>query len=274
MSNNANTNNKQQQYTSNNAYSNSSNTNQNQNNNQRNNKPNFANSKGTINNNTPLNPNAKVEKPENLKDVKTKVAGIFQKSNGENDNVKAPKKTYLEGSADLKYKEEVDVNIEKRVFQSNKNETNFVDINSNQDLFLKNLSNKNVEEELVYSTPKEDREKKPRDQNKKRTFNNNNNEKREKRNYENKEKEENTTQYDSDGFEIIQEKVKTKKPKRNFDGEKRRFKKDEDREERPQTAIRKNSNVSDKVMQKPKAVAVEKVAMEVNTASNLKDLLK
>jgi hypothetical protein len=130
LTNNANTNNKQQQYTSNNTYSSNTNTN----NNTRNNKPNFTNSKGTVNNNIPLNPNAKVEKQENLKDVKTKVAGIFQKTNDENENVKAPKKTYLEGSTDIKYKEEIDVNIEKRVFQSNKNETNFVDINSNQDV--------------------------------------------------------------------------------------------------------------------------------------------
>lgn len=96
-------------------------------------KPNFTNSKGNVNNNTPLNPNAKVEKQENLSEVKNKVAGIFQKTN-ENDNIKAPKKTYLEGSTDVKYKEEIDVNIEKRVFQSNKNETNFVDIDSNQDV--------------------------------------------------------------------------------------------------------------------------------------------
>lgn len=84
-----------------------------------------------------MNPDAKVEKQENLKDVKTKVAGIFQKSSNENDNVKAPNKNYLEASTDLKYKEEVDINIEKRVFHSNKNETNFVDINSNQDVKFK-----------------------------------------------------------------------------------------------------------------------------------------
>ena len=99
--------------------------------------PNFANSRGLVNNNTPLNPDAKVEKQENLKDVKTKVAGIFQRSNAENNNVKAPKKDYLDANADVKYKEEIDINIEKRVFQTNKNETNFVDINSNQDVKLK-----------------------------------------------------------------------------------------------------------------------------------------
>jgi hypothetical protein len=138
LTNNSNTNNKQQQYTTNNTYSNNTNTNTNNNtrnnNNNNSNKPNFTNSKGTINNNTPLNPDAKVEKQENLKDVKTKVAGIFQKTTNENDNVKAPKKTYLEASTDVKYKEEADVNIEKRVFHSNKNETNFVDIKSNQDV--------------------------------------------------------------------------------------------------------------------------------------------
>ena len=173
MTNNANTNNKQQQYNTNNAYSintnnaysSNTNTNNTKNNNQTANKPNFVNTQGKINNNTPLNPNAKVErqedlnnkpnfvnttgkkinnntplnpnakveKQEDLKDVKTKVAGIFQNTKNLNADVKAPKKTYLEGSTDLKYKEE-DVNIEKRVFQSNKNETNFVDIKNNQDV--------------------------------------------------------------------------------------------------------------------------------------------
>jgi len=137
--------------------------------------------------------------------VKNKVAGIFQKTNNDNDNIKAPKKTYLEGQTDVKYKEEVDMNIEKRVFQSNKNETNFVDINNNNDLFLKNLNNKNIDGDIVYSTPKEEREKK--DNNKKKP-NKNNEKKREKR--EHKEEEKPTVQYDSDGFEIIAEKVKTK----------------------------------------------------------------
>lgn len=149
MTNNANTNNKQQQYTTNNTYSSNTNTNttgnnfnnKNNNNNSSSNKPNFANSKGTINNNTPLNPDAKVEKKENLDELKTKVRGIFQRSNNDNDNVKAPKKDYLEASTDVKYKEEVDVNIEKRVFQSNKNETNFVDINNNQDVKIKKFRN-------------------------------------------------------------------------------------------------------------------------------------
>jgi hypothetical protein len=127
LSNNADTNNKQQQYTSNNTYgSNTGKTNNS-------NKPNFTNSKGTVNNNTPLNPDVKVEKQENLSDVKNKMAGIFQKSNAENQNIK-PTKNYLDGANDVKYKEEIDVNIEKRVFQSNKNETNFVDIDKNQDV--------------------------------------------------------------------------------------------------------------------------------------------
>lgn len=128
MSNNANTNNRQQQYNSNNTYSSNAKGNQS-------NKPNFTNSKGTVNNNTPLNPNAKVEKKENLSDVKNKMAGIFQKTNSENENIK-PTKNYLEGSSEVKYKEEIDVNIEKRVFQTNKNETNFVDIDKNQDVIL------------------------------------------------------------------------------------------------------------------------------------------
>ena len=142
LTNNANTNNKQQQYSSNNTYGtnagksfqSNTQTNTNTNTTTQSNKPNFANSRGIVNNNTPYNPDAKVEKQENLKDVKSKVAGIFQRTNGENNNIKATKKDYLEGSADVKYKEEVDSNIEKRVFQSNKNETNFVDINSNQDV--------------------------------------------------------------------------------------------------------------------------------------------
>merc|ERR1712032_1490772 len=112
LSNNADTNNKQQQYSTSNTYgTNSGNTNQAKNQSQSN-KPNFANSKGAINNNTPLNPNAKVERTE-----RTKITGTFQKTNDQNDNVKAPKKDYLEGSSDVKYKEEIDVNIEKRVFQ-------------------------------------------------------------------------------------------------------------------------------------------------------------
>lgn len=128
MSNNADTNNKQQQYTSNNTYGSSTTGKSNQSA-----KPNFTNSKGTVNNNTPLNPNAKVEKQENLSDVKNKMAGIFQKSNAENENIK-PTKNYLDGANDVKYKEDNEVNIEKRVFQSNKNETNFVEIDKNQDV--------------------------------------------------------------------------------------------------------------------------------------------
>ena len=136
-----------------------------------------------------------------------------------------------------------------------------------------------MEENIVYSTPKEEREKK--DINKNRNFekrdNNNENNNYKKRPFENREKnrdrdnendkEENTTQYDSDGFEIITEKVKTKKTKkREFDGEKKRFKKDENKEpekERLQTAVRKSSNVSDKVVQKPKPILIEKVHLEV-----------
>jgi hypothetical protein len=129
-----------------------------------------------------------------------------------------------------------------------------------------------MEENIVYSTPKEEREKK--DNNKKRNFEKRDNNKRPFENREknrdkenDNEKDENTTQYDSDGFEIITEKVKNKKPKkRDFDGEKRRFKKDENKDgekERPQTTVRKSSNVSDKVTQKPKTVLIEKVEMEV-----------
>ena len=171
LTNNANTNNKQQQYNTNNAYSiNTNNKEQHYNTNNAyssntnntasssSNKPNFVNTKGKVNNNTPFNPDAKVEKQEDkrsfintkgkvnnntpfnpdakvqedLKDAK-KFTGSFQKTNNMNAEVKAPKKTYLEGSSEVKYKEE-DFNIEKRVFQSNKNETNFVDIKNNQDV--------------------------------------------------------------------------------------------------------------------------------------------
>ena len=137
MTNNANTNNKQQQYTSNNTYGSTTTTGKSSQ--SQSSKPNFGNSKGAVNNNTPLNPNAKVEKQEDLKDVKNKMAGIFQKSNNENQNIK-PTKNYLEGASDVKYKEETDINIEKRVFQSNKNETNFVDIDKNQDVNIIKLT--------------------------------------------------------------------------------------------------------------------------------------
>lgn len=124
-------------------------------------------------------------------------------------------------------------------------------------MFLKNLNNKNLDEELVYSTPKEEREKKD---NKKKNYNN---DKKERKPRENKVEEKPAVQYDSDGFEIITEKVKaTKKPKRNYDGEKRNFKKNENKEERPQTAIRKSSDASEKNINKPKPVVVEKVVME------------
>merc|ERR1712151_584348 len=92
LSNNADTNNKQQQYTSSNTYGTNSG------------KPNFSNSKGAVNNNTPFDKDAKVEKTE-----RTKITGTFQKTNDQNDNVKAPKKDYLEGNTDVKYKEEIDV---------------------------------------------------------------------------------------------------------------------------------------------------------------------
>jgi hypothetical protein len=60
------------------------------------------------------------------------MAGIFQKTNN-NDEIKAPKKTYLEGTTDIKYKQD-DVEIEKRVFQTTKTEANFIDINKEQDV--------------------------------------------------------------------------------------------------------------------------------------------
>lgn len=96
------------------------------------NKPNFKNTKGNVDNNTPLNPDAKVQKTEDFKNVKNKYTGNFQKKN-ENEDVKAPKKDYLEGSTDIKYKED-DVEIEKRVFQSNKTEANFIEINKDEDV--------------------------------------------------------------------------------------------------------------------------------------------
>ena len=158
LSNNATTNNKKQQYTSNNTYGTNPgnvsgksfpttqsnkpnfanpkgvvNTFQNESANTQSNKPNFANSRGIVNNNTPYNADAKVEKQE----VKREFKGNFTRTNGDNTYVKAPKKDYLEGSADVKYKEEVDENIEKRVFQSNKSEPNYVNIKSNQEVNIK-----------------------------------------------------------------------------------------------------------------------------------------
>ena len=156
LSNNATTNNKQQQYTTNNTYGTNPgnvqgkslqnpttsnkpnfanpkgivNNFQNDSANTQANKPNFTYSRGIVNNNTPYNADAKVEKQE----VKREFKGNFTKSYNDNGDVKAPKKDYLDGTADVKYKEEADVNIEKRVFQSNKSEPNYVDIKSNQEV--------------------------------------------------------------------------------------------------------------------------------------------
>ena len=134
---------------------------------------------------------------------------------------------------------------------------------------------------MVYSTPKEEREKKDFNKDKKRNYENDGEkrpyEKRdgERRPYQNKDgekkpyvkrdrKEETkpTKEYDSDGFEIIAEKVKTVKNRKYDGGDKRRFKDDGDRE-RPQTGVRKNSNLSDKNMQKPRPIVAEKVTIEV-----------
>merc|ERR1711957_80543 len=187
-------------------------------------------------------------------------------------------------------------NMVKRVFQSNKSGTNYTDIKSNTE-FSK------FEENMVYSTPKEEREKKEfnkdgkknfekreydgerrpyvqKDGEQKRPYQQKDGERRpyqnkdgEKKPYRKREEEQKPKkEYDSDGFEKIVEKVKTTK-KRNFDGEKRRFKDDGERE-RPQTGVRKNSNMSGGTFNKPKPIVAEKVTIEVGTASNLKDLLK
>ena len=106
---------------------------QNTNTNTSTNKPNFNNSKGIVNNNTPFNPDAKVEK----QDVKREFKGNFTKSNVDNGNVKAPKKDYLEGDVDVKYKQdEEDINIERKTFKTNNKEAHFVDIKSNQEVFI------------------------------------------------------------------------------------------------------------------------------------------
>ncbi len=101
----------------------------------------FNNSKGGINNNTPLNPNVKPEakKEENIDEVKGKILNtktLFKKTLDENTQVKAPVKNYNDGDVDVKYKVEDDVEIEKPVFQSKKigDEPHFVDINNNKDV--------------------------------------------------------------------------------------------------------------------------------------------
>lgn len=119
------------------------------------------------------------------------------------------------------------------------------------------MSKTNLEGDIVYSTPKEEREKKERKP--KKNFDNE--KKRERKPREEKE-EKPAVQYDSDGFEIISEKVKTTKKRREYDGERKWNKKEENDSERPQTAVRKNSNANEKV-QKPKAIVQEKVEMQV-----------
>lgn len=73
-----------------------------------------------------------------MNSVKDKIANtktLFQKTLVDNNQVKAPKKDYLEGDIDVKYKEEVE-DIQKPVFHSNKEsaEPHFIDINTKEDV--------------------------------------------------------------------------------------------------------------------------------------------
>jgi hypothetical protein len=107
----------------------------------------------------------------------------------------------------------------------------------------------NLDSDIVYSTPKEDRENKKDFKPKRKNFDG---KRKERTSGDDAPRTERTetkpaVEYDSDGFEIISEKKQgeKKKPyrKREFDengnGEKRKFQKRENGEERPATAIKK-----------------------------------
>lgn len=106
----------------------------------------------------------------------------------------------------------------------------------------------NLDSDIVYSTPKEERENKKEFKPKKRNFD----DKRKERTEGDEQRPERTetkpaVEYDSDGFEIISEKKQgeKKRPYRkreyeeNGNGEKKRFQKKENGEERPATAVKK-----------------------------------
>lgn len=110
----------------------------------------------------------------------------------------------------------------------------------------------NLDSDIVYSTPKEDRENKKDFKPKRKNFDGKRNERTSGDDVQRTERTERTetkpaVEYDSDGFEIISEKKQgeKKKPyrKREYDnngnGEKRKFQKRENGEERPATGIKK-----------------------------------
>jgi len=127
----------------------------------------------------------------------------------------------------------------------------------------------NLDVNIVYSTPKEDRDKeykkdfKPRTKNfegkryEKPTGDQQQRSERTERTERTETKP--TVEYDSDGFEIISEKKQgeKKKPyrKREFDdngnGERKRFQKNENGEERPATAVKRTAAPVEAVKPKP-----------------------
>jgi len=104
----------------------------------------------------------------------------------------------------------------------------------------------NLDSDIVYSTPKEERDNKKEFKNKKRNFE----KKREKESGE-EEREETkpAVDLDSDGFEIISEKKQGDKKKfykkreydENGNGERKKYYKKDNDEERPDTAIKKTA---------------------------------
>jgi len=125
----------------------------------------------------------------------------------------------------------------------------------------------NLDSDIVYSVPKENRgeDNKENKQYKKRKF-----EKRPERSSEKEKREETkpSVEVDSDGFEIITEKKQGEKKrpykKREFneDGERRRFNKRENGEERPATAIKKAAAPEESKKQVPSTPANKVVVLE------------
>lgn len=107
----------------------------------------------------------------------------------------------------------------------------------------------NLDSDIVYTTPKEDRENKKDYKPRKKNYDGKRNDRTSGDEVQRTERTETKPAFDvdSDGFEIISEKKQgeKKKPyrKREYDdngnGEKRRFQKRENGEERPATAIKK-----------------------------------
>jgi len=155
----------------------------------------------------------------------------MSQSNETNKNIKAPKKDYLEGDVDVKYKGGEELNIEKPKFtNAKKNEQHFVDIDQSQDLFAKNLNQKqNLQIENVYSEPKvgKDGQQEPRGERKynkeRKEYPNNNNQERVERTEKPERKEEPTVELDSDGFEIVGSKIEKPKKKSYNDGDRKPY---------------------------------------------------